>query len=771
MASGGKKKSRAKAPARMPAQAGKASTAPAFDTGEMSVAERVVWVCLHLLVFLVPIAMTNANWIARLFQVLNGPTGIINAFAIPFTYDQFDIAKVFVMRAAALIGAGAWGFSFFMRGGKLRRTKVDWLVLIFLGWVLLTSFTSISPATAFFGKYRRFEGFFSFCTYAVVWFLAVQVIDRPSRMRSIARTLLLSGSLVAFYGLLQAVGQVTIFGSVITLDPIWWGTTLPFEVNRSFSTFGNPDLLGGFLVFPLAIAPAMALSERRIGWRVTYWAIFLLTVACWITAYVRGAWIGGAVAVAALLVAFFLARTKEPVAPGIAAVDWSFGAVTVAATGFLLWKSSQSTSDVLNVVTRLGSILKFGEGSAKTRFEIWQAAWDAIKTRPILGYGADTFRLVFPEFKPAAYTRDAGYLSVADNVHNYPLQLGSALGVPGFLLLYGLFGWALWLGLPNAFSRGKGLDRLVLSGFWAAAIGYIVHLMFGLSVTGSTVFLWLAFAVILAPTARVVEVRMPNWGQIVAVTTAAAAVALSIGNVVWFTADHYYLQAQFPDSGSSTATPLESIRTAISLNPYNDMYRTWLGEVYKNQMNAWMAEARRLKNAGQAYQTAYDNGFNAFKSAESAYLDVRSFVPTEYDNYVFLGSLYNLGGQMYSPSYFDQAVAIAKDGIRVEPNGPAIRFQLALAYYNKGVAQDPKYLDEAVSVLKGTIDMDPLYWEPKQLLGDIYRAQGRRAEAIAMYEAVRAVNPNDTLALEGLRALGATVTPGATGTPVATPTP
>jgi len=42
--------------------------------------------------------------------------------------------------------------------------------------------------------------------------------------------------------------------------------------------------------------------------------------------------------------------------------------------------------------------------------------------------GADTFRLVFPQFKPFAYVRDAGSSSVADNAHSYPLQLATGIG-------------------------------------------------------------------------------------------------------------------------------------------------------------------------------------------------------------------------------------------------------------------------------------------------------------------------------------------------------
>ena len=79
------------------------------------------------------------------------------------------------------------------------------------------------------------------------------------------------------------------------LDPIQWGQ-LPFEARRPFSTYGNPDLLGGFLMFSLPIALALALSEDDTIWRVVYWVGFLAHGrACWIVAFVRGAWIGGAV--------------------------------------------------------------------------------------------------------------------------------------------------------------------------------------------------------------------------------------------------------------------------------------------------------------------------------------------------------------------------------------------------------------------------------------------------------------------------------------------
>jgi len=707
---------------------------PAATAG-MTGPDKVVWVCLHLLVFLVPVAMSNINWLSQL-------TGS-QALALPLTYDQFDIVKVFIMRAFALGGLAAWGFQYFFKGGKVRRTKVDWLIVGFLGWVLLTSFTSISPATALFGKYRRFEGFFSFLTYAVVYFLVVQIADRPSRIRSLARTLLFSGLIVSFYGVLQYLG----------LDPVRWGANLPFEANRAFSTFGNPDLLGGFLIFPLAIAPAMALSERVAEWRIFYWATFLVTVLAWIFAFVRGAWIGGALALLVLGIAVFLARPK------LGAIDWSFLGLSVGGGfAYAVYNSLTSTNAVMNVWQRLQSIFKVGEGSALTRFEIWDAAWSAVKAKPLTGFGADTFRLVFPKYKPAAYVKDAGYLSVADNVHNYPLQLMSGIGIIGFLLLYGLFGWALWLGAPNAFARGKGTDRLVVAGFWAASIGYIMHLMTGLSVTGSTVFLWLALAIVVSPTATEREHPRVAWGPIAGVALLLVLTLASIGNTVFIVADNYFLRGQFP---ATDEDPIVLTKTAIALNPYNDIYRSMLGKAYESQMLAWLKQANTDSSAGTDPAASMQQARAAFTSAEQTFKDTIAIVPTEYDNYLFLSSLYNEAGSYLDPKYFGEAIKTADAGIEVEPFGPGVRLQKAVAQASSG--------DEAgaLATAEAAVNMDPNYVDIHLFYAQTLTQAGRLKDAAAQYRHLLTLDPANTGYSDALKAVEASLT--ASGQSTATP--
>jgi len=685
--------------------------APAPDV--MRPAQKVAWYSLLALVFVTPLIIANWTWLG---------------FQLPVTYDQFDIIKVLSQRVFTLIAFGAWSWDILSHGGKLRRSKIDYLILALLGWVLLTTFTSIHWQTALFGKYRRFEGLLAFVNYAFIFFLVMQFADRASRIRTLAKSLFFSGAFVSFYGVMQYLG----------MDPIKWGN-LPFEANRAFSTYGNPDMLGGFLIFPLIISLALALSESDLFMRVTYWVGFLLAVFAWIVAFTRGAWIGGAVGLAILIFVAFRHKVK------LNGVDWSFMAAIGALAAGLFFVSLRATSAVMNVWLRLQSIFDTSDGSSKTRFQIWQAAIDAIKDRPVFGFGADTFRLVFPRYKPAEYVADAGYLSVADNVHNYPLQITAALGIPGFLLLYGTFGAAAWFSAPLVFKKHEGSERLVLAGFWAACAGYLTSLTFGISVTGNTFLLWTGMAIVLAPLARVIEVPRIKGGVYYAATILVLVVALLVGSFVYIAADNHYLKARLVTQG---ATRVEEVEKAIALNPFNDMYRAELGLAHTDNVVTAITQYTSSGSTDPAQRAIAQAQFD---KAEKALLDVIAFVPSEYDNYVFIVSLYSLGAEYLDSSYSEKAVEYGEKGVKVEPFGPAIRFQLSRALMSLG-----RY-DEARGHMQTAVDLDPRYAEGWMLLGEIERAQGNLEAAQEAFSTALELKPGLTGVAETLAAIEASI--------------
>lgn len=688
-------------------------------TAGMSLAERVSWYALVAAVFLVPLAFTNATWLG---------------FQLPFTFDQFDIVKVFVMRACALIALGGWSWHMLSKGGKIRWTPLAWLVLAFLAWVALSAVFSIHPPTAIFGKYRRFEGLLSFITYAVMFFLTLQFVDRPSRIKQLIQSLFWSSVVVAGYGLLQFAG----------LDIIKWGS-LPFEARRSFSTYGNPDLLGGFLVISLPISAALALSEERPVWRAVWWTGLLINVMVWITAFTRGAWIGGLVGFALLGVFAWRQRARFD-----KVVDVTFIVLISVVALALIFSSLKSPDAVMNFSKRVVSIFEFESGSGQSRFQIWEAAINATKDRPIFGFGADTFRLVFPKYKTVEYVRTVGHLSVADNVHNYPLQLAAGIGIPGALMLYAIFAWAAVASFKTIFRREDRVipSRMMLAGFWCACAAYITHLFFGISVTGTSVLLWIAMGVVVAPTATSFEFKPPKGAEIAGYgVVALLAVGLAF-NGIYIAADNAYLKAKVLPAGPDRDA---FAMRAVKLNPYNDMYRADVGTAYVDEFFQLLSQAQSVQDPQQ--RELYLRGAQqSFQNAESAFNDVIAYVPAEYDNYVFLTNLYVVAGDYLGPQYYRQAVDVGRRGVAAEPLGPAIRFQLA------GALDRVEQSKEARRQLEIALSMDPKYASAALALAKFYEDAGQLEKAISVLKSVEKRSPGQTGVAEEIKRLEASAT-------------
>jgi O-antigen ligase len=677
-------------------------------------ARQIAWWSILAMVFITPIAISNMSWLSPRI--------------LPLSFDQFDIIKVFMQRVFGLIALTAWVWDIALKGGKIRRTPVEWLILAFLIWVSLSTAFSIHPPTAIFGKYRRFEGLLSFFNYAIIYFLVLQLADRPSRIKRIAQALFWSSIVVAGYGLMQALGR----------DIMSWGT-LPFEVNRSFSTYGNPDLLGGFLMFGLFISLGLALAEESLTWRGVYWFGFLMNAAVTVTAFTRSAWVGAVVGF--VFIVLFAVRERAP----WKLEDWAFSGTALAVAVAFVIRSLKNPNEVMNFWLRVKSIFDFHGGSAGTRFEIWSAALRATKARPFFGFGPDTFRLIFPKYKPVEYVADAGYLSVADNVHNYPLQLAAGIGIPGLLMLYGIFGWVAVRAWKLIWPR-DGKNRMVYAGFWAACAAYLVHLFFGLSVTGTSFMLWTSMGVLMAPTATVVTVKPPRWIVPVAGLVTVLAVSGIAYQFVLMAADKAYLMARIGSQGAQRTAWAER---AVKLNPWNDMYRAEVGLANTDEVIAALSSASQQ---GVNQQTAISQAQAAFGRAEFSLKETIDFVPWEYDNYVFLANLYNLGGQFFNPAYYDRAIEIGLEGKRVEPFGPAIRLQLARSYVSTG---QPK---KAIKELQEAFDMDPAYTDVVNLLQELYLQEGDRAAALRVLKKAEAFKPGQPGVADKLSALEQSMT-------------
>ncbi|MDR1412735.1 MAG: O-antigen ligase family protein [Actinomycetes bacterium] len=632
---------------------------------DSTAAGKIAWWTILILVFLVPL----------LFGV-----AFLQRLGLSFA-DSFDTVKVLALRIGTAIALIAWIWDIVQNGGEIRLHKVMWLLLGLMVWIGISTLVSVNLPTAFFGKYRRYDGMWSYLMYAVLFFLTLQYATTPARIKQLAQALCWSSLFVAGYGLLQAFGQ----------DFMQWGE-LPFEANRSFSTYGNPDLLVGFLAFGVFVTLGLALAEKRTSWRAFYWVVFLINAAVVITAFSRSIWVASVVGFALLVVCAVRQRTRWEL------LDTGFsGAVAVAVIAFIV-RSLSAKDAVMNFAIRVKSIFEFGSGSAVTRFEIWNAAAKAIKARPIFGFGPDTFRLVFRKYAPAAYAQDAGYRSVADNVHNFPLQLAAGIGVIGCALFYVTIGWVLVLAAKTALKRPDADDhtgggaRILYAGLLAACVTYNVHLFFGLSLPGATFLLWVFLGALLVPHAKVYAV--PSWSHETKAAKPLALVAtLALFVPIVFAvrlamADHYFLVEKSAAQQQDTSAALSAMEKTMRYNPYLEIYLTdqvtTAAEATIEAASNPAQPPQATPATGQQWTDEFMAGDAAKKIEMTEALCTRliELSPWEYDSYLMVTAFYSrlgeaVGGEQ-GRAYLQKSADIAAKQIKATPDGLALRYTYAM---------------------------------------------------------------------------------------------
>ncbi|MBN1628321.1 MAG: hypothetical protein JW990_01025, partial [Thermoleophilia bacterium] len=292
-----------------------------------SAARRIAWWALVIMVFLVPVVMGDFT---------------VPGLSTRLDFSSVQLVKLAVVQILTLVTLCAWAWDVLRRGGRIRHTPVDWLIIGFLVWVAITTFTSVHWPTALFGVFGRYEGLLTFATYALVYFLVLQLAETSAHVHRLAQSLFVSSLIVAIYGLLQYTGLV-----MVPEDLEWQ------IAGRVFSTYSNPVILGGFLIFSVTISLGLALHEQRRAWRLLYWVGFGLNGLALIVSFSRGAWMGAVVSVVLLSIMAWRQRVK------MHRLDWiPGGACCLAAIGLLV-RSLWSTAADTNVVERLSSIFQF----------------------------------------------------------------------------------------------------------------------------------------------------------------------------------------------------------------------------------------------------------------------------------------------------------------------------------------------------------------------------------------------------------------------------
>ncbi len=265
--------------------------------------------------------------------------------------------------------------------------------------------------------------------YMLTAIIVMREINSLEKFNRIIRWLLFALFVSTFYGIIQYLdGKFFPPNPAVGLDPFIWRQAFG---TRIFSTFGNPNFYGDFLVAMSPICLAMFMYKKN----PLYLILWLMTAFNTYVTYSKGAWIGftsGFVYFWFLYIIFFSHAKVQNIKRYV--IIGSIFVVIFTSYG-VYFQLTQRTD------------------SAKFRIYTWLSCWEMVNTSPVLGTGIGTFYVTYPAWRrPQIFYIEGKHNTESDHPENEFLEVWYDEGTVGF----GIF---LWLIITLVVSGIKALKK------------------------------------------------------------------------------------------------------------------------------------------------------------------------------------------------------------------------------------------------------------------------------------------------------------------------
>jgi hypothetical protein len=262
-------------------------------------------------------------------------------------------------------------------------------------------------------------------------------------------------------------------------------------IPRAYGTLGNANVLGAYLALLIPLAYHELRHAPSTGWRLVAANALVTMCLAVVLAVSHSAWL--ALAVAAVIL---IAGRQYPALSFRRQILFGLAGLAILAA-----VAPVALSRGTDITQRTG---------------IWRDSISLIASRPVFGYGPDTFGLVYPGFQSAPWV----YYTQIDKAHSELLQVAATQGLVGlaiFVWILAAFVLAFWQGRrhPGAWPLFAG---------WAA---YQVVVMVNFTALGSAFPFWIFAAASMVAWGATREVRwVPDPARLPVTVTGAVVAAL-----------------------------------------------------------------------------------------------------------------------------------------------------------------------------------------------------------------------------------------------------
>ncbi|MFB3921434.1 MAG: O-antigen ligase family protein [Terriglobia bacterium] len=470
-------------------------------------------------------------------------------FSRAFT-DQFIYIKLLLTKGLVLAGALAFALSLIWGRSRWPGNSRLGLPLAMLVLAVLVSCV-MSPRPAF--SLLEAESFLA----GPLW-LAMLLIwgGGESRVRSLATLIALAASGVAAIALLQWAGHdPMLFGGY----HVEWGTMR--SSMRLYSTFGNPNLVAGYLIGAVFAALALAASSPTRRGRFFCAASVLIIFAAILGTRSRGAWLG----LAAGLV--------------VARKFWARGAEAAPTPGIVTLRAALLPAGLLITLASLAPNMQALISHLEGRLYLCRAAWPMFTEHPLFGGGWGMFQLRFLELQAqflGAHPEYIRYWTHTRQLHNDLLQILLEAGAVGLVA----FGWLLWSFAREVRSlsrRASRTERVWLAASVGGATAILVDSIFNFQLSVPPTFI-LLFTFLAIP--QMLQERGPAGASvgatgrtrvalrwIASLTVLGVVLFLALGTVRRARAEHSLALGWEQERRGNPAAAEHSYRAGLALAP------------------------------------------------------------------------------------------------------------------------------------------------------------------------------------------------------------
>lgn len=600
-----------------------------------------------------------------LFLVLFLPLYVSESMFFPFISG-----KNFAFRIITELILGAWVI-LALRDAAYRPKKS--LILYGAGALLLVmaiaTVLSENPFKSFWSNYERMEGFVGLLHVFAYFVVLGSVLARGNLWERFWQTSLGVNAILLGYGVLQLAGKLTINQGGVRVD----------------ATFGNTTYFAVYLLFHIFIAAFLAVRHKGASWiRWAYGAIILADIFMLYHTATRGAILGllGGVMLTTALIAL-LERNNAMLRKS--AIGVLVAAILIPATIFMFRDAAWVKESP--VLARFTSI-SLEETTTKSRFMVWNMAWQGFKERPVLGWGQESFNYVFNKYyDPKMYDQEP-WFDRAHNVFFDWLIAGGILALLAYLSLFGFTLYYLWC-LPAGQAGGSAAlfsitEKSILTGLLG---GYFFQNIF---VFDNLVSYLLFFSVLAYLHSAVATKELfPQKGNAAWNTNVIFPPIVIVVTVFAL----YFFNYQPIAANKDLIRALQQQESLdINLSYFKkSIARETLGMAEAREQLA-MASSRILSlNVDQGIKGQF------VSTATEELKNQIARTPGDARHQIFLGSFLNQIGD------YDQALTYLGKAAELTPKKQQVYFEIASAYLNK------KDYANAVSSAKIAFELEPAY--------------------------------------------------------------